>query len=89
MNKIFSYLCIGQSTGLDMSYEYIVTIPSTIPARKRSKFRAMVKELGGDISKGKKVRDNSSYECAMADVANGRVSKTYDNLEDLFSSLNS
>ena len=72
-----------------MSYEYIVTIPSTIPARKRSKFRAMVKELGGDISKGKKVMDKPSYECAMADVANGRVSKTYDNLEDLFASLNS
>lgn len=64
-----------------MSYEYTVTIP----VEKSRKFRAMVKELGGAVSRGSKKL--TAYEQSLEDVKNGRV-QSFSSLDDLFADLN-
>ena len=63
-----------------MSYEYTVTIPSTLSARKRSQFRAMVREMGGSISKGKRMEEipNATTLAAMQEVESGVELDTLD-----------
>lgn len=63
-----------------MSYEYTVNIP----ADKTRKFRAMVKELGGGVSRGRRL---SAYEQSLADVRNGKVFGPFNNVDALFEDL--
>lgn len=63
-----------------MSYEYTVHIPEG----KTRKFRAMVKDLGGGISRGRRL---SAYEQSLADVKNGKVYGPFNNVDALFKEL--
>lgn len=64
-----------------MSYEYTVSIP----AGKTRKFRAMVKELGGNVSGPHKC----GLEQALDDIKAGRVHGPFKTSEELFASLDS
>lgn len=63
-----------------MSYEYTVNIP----ADKTRKFRAMVRELGGGLSRGRRL---SAYEQSLADVQNGNIHGPFDSVDALFKDL--